>query len=278
MEQPYGPRVRAALAHPPPALVEVWETPAQSRPVAAVVSELIDLIARRGDLSALPAWRPAAHRMGPPPALDPARASGEDLLEFFFAELKPRQRLTLERRLGPLDGEGATLAQVGREMGVTRERVRQMVQSALEHLASAEECARRAPIVAIVRALFATAGGVLREEALAARLLDTLAPPHPDLGPVLRALLCVETEFQAAGPRIWALASIEPARVARVQEAFYARLRLAGRPLPRSELIAALSTGNHGECPRFLAGCLDADVRLTRVGADGDALREWEEA
>jgi hypothetical protein len=47
MASPADARVRAALDHPPPAIARVWETPAQPRPLAAVVSELLDLLAWR---------------------------------------------------------------------------------------------------------------------------------------------------------------------------------------------------------------------------------------
>jgi len=75
MAPPTSLRVRAALAHPPPAVALLWQAPPQPRPLAEVVAELLELFARRTDLAAVTAWRPAAHRIGPPPGIDPESAT-----------------------------------------------------------------------------------------------------------------------------------------------------------------------------------------------------------
>lgn len=48
--------------------------------------------------------------------------------------LRPRHRTVLELRYGLVDGKFRSLDEVGREMGMTRERVRQIEQAALSHL------------------------------------------------------------------------------------------------------------------------------------------------
>jgi RNA polymerase primary sigma factor len=49
-------------------------------------------------------------------------------------ELPPREVRILQLRYGLLDGQAYTLEQVGRKMGVTRERVRQIESQALNRL------------------------------------------------------------------------------------------------------------------------------------------------
>ena len=63
----------------------------------------------------------------------------EDLLGRALAELPERERMVLEARYGLGDHEPETLQQVGRRLGVTRERVRQIERQALDRLARARE-------------------------------------------------------------------------------------------------------------------------------------------
>jgi len=55
-------------------------------------------------------------------------------LEEVLAELPPREVRILQLRYGLLDGQAYTLEEVGRKMGVTRERVRQIEAQALSRL------------------------------------------------------------------------------------------------------------------------------------------------
>ncbi len=69
---------------------------------------------------------------------DPSQALQEqDLhqkLEQWLKQLNPKQRIVVERRFGLNGRERATLEQVGNEIGVTRERVRQIQIDALKRL------------------------------------------------------------------------------------------------------------------------------------------------
>jgi RNA polymerase nonessential primary-like sigma factor len=61
----------------------------------------------------------------------------EDLnekLEFWLTQLNDKQRVVVERRFGLNGRDRATLEQVGNEIGVTRERVRQIQIDALRRL------------------------------------------------------------------------------------------------------------------------------------------------
>jgi RNA polymerase primary sigma factor len=73
-----------------------------------------------------------------PDTLDPeevaARVSLRQQLEEVLDTLTPRERLVLRRRFGLSGGGPRTLEQVGRELGVTRERVRQIEARALRKL------------------------------------------------------------------------------------------------------------------------------------------------
>ena len=58
----------------------------------------------------------------------------EEWVQMWLAELNERQRTVIERRYGLNDRDVATLEELAREIGVTRERVRQIQAEALEKL------------------------------------------------------------------------------------------------------------------------------------------------
>ena len=49
-------------------------------------------------------------------------------------ELRPKEQLVISKRFGLYDEEGQTLEEIGREMGLTRERIRQLEKAALRRL------------------------------------------------------------------------------------------------------------------------------------------------
>jgi len=71
-------------------------------------------------------------------AVSPANAASQQLLreqvEDVLATLTSRERRVLELRFGLEDGRSRTLEEVGKEFGVTRERIRQIEAKALRKL------------------------------------------------------------------------------------------------------------------------------------------------
>ena len=71
-------------------------------------------------------------------AIAPADAASSQLLkelvEDVLETLNIRERRVLQMRFGLEDGRGRTLEEVGREFGVTRERIRQIEAKALRKL------------------------------------------------------------------------------------------------------------------------------------------------
>ncbi|MDH5735385.1 MAG: RNA polymerase sigma factor RpoS, partial [Gammaproteobacteria bacterium] len=55
-------------------------------------------------------------------------------LEIWLGQLEEKQRQVVVRRFGLHGHERTTLEEVGRELGVTRERVRQIQMDALRHM------------------------------------------------------------------------------------------------------------------------------------------------
>src|SRR3989338_7404568 len=74
--------------------------------------------------------------------VSPAHAAGVELLRDYIAEaiadLSPREQKILEMRFGLTDGVTHTLEEVGKEVDVTRERIRQIEAKALEKIKTME--------------------------------------------------------------------------------------------------------------------------------------------
>src|SRR3990167_5637970 len=60
-------------------------------------------------------------------------------LNFYALQLSPRETKIFEMRFGKTDGVTHTLEEVGKEFGVTRERIRQIEEKAMEKLRQKEE-------------------------------------------------------------------------------------------------------------------------------------------
>ena len=69
-----------------------------------------------------------------PPSLEAARSLLRDRLKEILVDLSPREQKILAMRFGLADGITHTLEEVGKEFGVTRERIRQIEAKALEKI------------------------------------------------------------------------------------------------------------------------------------------------
>lgn len=81
--------------------------------------------------------------------VDVAPAAGENVsskrITGWIARLPPRQRLVLERRYGLNDQGTQTLAEIATELGLTRERVRQIQSEALKRLRTLVDAENQTP-------------------------------------------------------------------------------------------------------------------------------------
>ncbi len=75
-----------------------------------------------------------ADEKSPPPTLEAARNLLRERLKEILKDLTPREQKILSMRFGLEDGVTHTLEEVGRECGVTRERIRQIEAKALEKI------------------------------------------------------------------------------------------------------------------------------------------------
>ena len=71
---------------------------------------------------------------GVSPSQDAARRLLGDRLKEILIDLTPREQKILDMRFGLTDGITHTLEEVGREFGVTRERIRQIEAKSLDKI------------------------------------------------------------------------------------------------------------------------------------------------
>jgi hypothetical protein len=255
------------------ALATVWDGPAQPRPLGEVVDEILELLARG------PCGPPGRRRS--PEAIaapDLERASLGEVAACVFGCLAPRERELLERRFGAPDGESPSLAALAARLGLTRERVRQIVSAALARLARDEERLRRRPLTALLLAEFEGRGGVLREGDVAEALRRRFRGRAAIARALSRVLLTATPAFQQVRGEIWCASAVTTELARATLERLHLLLRRAQRPAT----LRQLAGGFRQEDPRaprseaLLAACLASDRRFRTCDARRYGLREWE--
>ena len=78
------------------------------------------------------------------------KASDTELLREIFATLAPREKAILSMRFGLEDDTPRTLEEVGARFGVTRERIRQIQNEAIQKLRTKAQKRDRLPVEPIV--------------------------------------------------------------------------------------------------------------------------------
>jgi sigma-70-like protein/RNA polymerase alpha subunit len=276
---PPGHPVRLALYDPHPSLKLLWEAPPQERTLREVVEEILDCLSRADELREVGSWPASPTSVGPPRRCDYETASLAEVCEAFFNCLKEREYHIVEQRYGPLDTPGATLAEVGQELGLTRERVRQIVQGCLNRLMRDDERKRREPLTAAVRCFVADQGEVVREQDMAHFLIGHFPAPHKDVGPLVRVLLEVEPEYTPVGQGVWVAGAASPSLVLEIQDGFHSLLRAAGARMRDDALLSELQRKNasyRSLKEPFLRACLRADDRLGSDESRQYGLVEWQ--
>ncbi len=276
---PPGHPIRMSLYDPHPALRAVWEAPAQERTLRVVIDDILDCLHRADEVREVGSWAPSPTSIGPPRRCDYDTASLAEVYEAFFDCLKERERRIIELRYGPLSSSGFTLAEVGQPEGLTRERVRQIIQGCLNRLGREAERQRREPLALALAAFAAEQGQVLREADVAQFLIGRFSPPHVDIGPLVRVYLEVDPEYALVEQGVWVAGEFAPQLVMDVQDSFHSLLRAAGARMSIDALLAELRAKyeDAGDVPEpFLRACLRTDDRLASDESGQYGLVEWQ--
>ena len=100
-------------------------------------------------------------------------------IESLLNNLDQRRKEILERRFGLKTGEPETLQSIGNDLGITRERVRQIIVATLNQIKEKNERVLTKPIQ-IIEDYFQQNGGLKKEE----KIFQEMAPEERFRGPV----------------------------------------------------------------------------------------------
>lgn len=197
-------------------------------------------------------------------------AMPERIQDWLASLHKERSREILSWRYG-LEREPLTLEEIGRKLGRTRERVRQIERQALEYLTNSKYIALIAEVVTALELAFDEAGGVLtNNEAVA--IVTSLFPQGIRALGLLSLFAHISEEFKfdnKADVWVWGKTS-----VAEIQ----AQIREILKTMPsmnENALVAYLQQADPGLKGKLIVACLRTHPDLERREDGTVVFKEW---
>jgi len=182
-----------------------------------------------------------------------------------------------------LDGESLTLEEIGKHIGVTRERVRQIQGRALRILRKPQHREVILPLTALLVHLLEQTGGLISEAQIEVALRREVI--LGDVEPVGVARLIFETEDNVkwlCKIRAWGLTHYPLPEVHDIQHRLVRVLEKEHGPLPREEVVSRFKKSRfyHNRKDklgsRFIVACLRAHARILINDEDLCSLEKWE--
>jgi hypothetical protein len=204
-----------------------------------------------------------------------------------ISNLKEKQQKVILHRFGLSNRKKLTLDAIGKDFGVTRERVRQIEVASLNRLRKLAILEHNKPVFEKIKAIIASKGGVILEDKLVDELIADLDENRKDeIKKILRFILLLnedisgieESENINAG---WHLASIDKKMVEDIAKAFSQILESKGEVLEDETIL--LEAAKHEIVEKykgkatseFLKSSIDMTKKLHRTDEGKRGLASW---
>lgn len=136
----------------------------------------------------------------------PDARSLDERLSAWFGNLDKRQCQVVQWRYGLIDGQELTLKEIGKNLKLSRERVRQIESVALQQLQAPSSQQAVSGLVARLHAMIVREGGMMSEADLGETLTSTVEVEDVDPQGALRLILgCNGKHIKIKGTQVWCL-------------------------------------------------------------------------
>lgn len=193
------------------------------------------------------------------------------------ANLRSREIISL--RYGLKDGQRRTLEEIGQQYGITRERVRQVIENALADIKTPDSLNSLRPIFLKIDGFLNKQGNLAREE----RLLSELTGynyPHSSRG-ALFFILCLSGAYQRFVDSenfypVWTNSSDSLKKAAAVIDGLAGDLESRNEPAD-FEYVLSFAAKNNSISEKTLLSFLDANKRIGQNVFGQFGLNKWPE-
>ncbi|MBI4359109.1 MAG: hypothetical protein HY577_00755 [Candidatus Nealsonbacteria bacterium] len=195
-------------------------------------------------------------------------------LAALFEGLNSRQKEIIFRRFGLNAKEGETLEAIGQDLGLTRERVRQIVETTLVKIRRESITPEMTKAFSSLRNYLQKSGGLKKEDLL---FSDPLFNHQANSRAGINFLLTLGGNFFRSGETkelqaFWALEAQKLSSAQKLIQAIEKKLTKEKKLLSVKDL-ASLAPGN----PAFLKSVLEVSKTVLRTGQDRYGLKAWPE-
>jgi len=204
-----------------------------------------------------------------------------------ISNLKEKQQKVILHRFGLSGRKRLTLDAIGKEFGVTRERVRQIEAASLNRLRKLSVLDHNKPIFEKIKAILNQKGGIINEDDLVDELIADLNQNRKEeIKKILRFILLLnkditvvkESEDTSAG---WHLTSLDKKMIEDIIKVFSQILELKGEVLTDEAIL--LEIANHEvvekykkeATPEFLRSSIDMTKKLHKTEDGKRGLSSW---
>jgi DNA-directed RNA polymerase alpha subunit/DNA-binding CsgD family transcriptional regulator len=206
----------------------------------------------------------------------------DDLIEAWLAPLKPRERDVIRWRNGLADGQPETLEEVGKRLGVSRERIRQLQRKAHRRMGHPTRERVVRPLVDCLLRTLTEAGGLAPETELAEALTEVHHTGNVNVQGAALTLITTHKEFtKVKGTTAWSLSDQPHGLVHEINRQTVSILNSAHAPLSEVELLSRFKSGSWfkahvGELTDgFILACTRVTDRISCSDDGSYGLESW---